>query len=364
MRLFLLPVLLAFCSSLGLAQSFDVPDSLLNLEADKMLVVGIKESPPFIMDQNGEWNGLSIYLWEEIAKNLKVSYEHRSYEELGELLEAVKKGEVDISVNPLTVTPDRLLKVDFTQPFFITNLAIAVKKDTKGPVLRILSNIFSWRFFMAVLVLGAIILTFGLLTWLFERKHRSMEFENSPRGLWDAFWWSAVTMTTVGYGDKAPKSTGGRVVALIWMFTAIVIISGFTATIASSLTLDQLSLDIKSVQDLKELRVVTLSNSTSEYYLNIKGVNSRKVTDINEALDLLVNKEADAVVYDEPIMRYAMDEKGYREDITIVPGSMYTQYYAFATQRNNIDLKAFNLALLKEIDSMDWKAELGQYQLD
>ena len=39
--------------------------------------------------------------------------------------------------------------------------------------------------------------------------------------LTNAFWWSIVTMTTVGYGDIAPVTLGGRIIAVILMFFGI-----------------------------------------------------------------------------------------------------------------------------------------------
>ena len=49
----------------------------------------------------------------------------------------------------------------------------------------------------------------------------------------NALWWSIVTLTTVGYGDIAPKSMGGRTLAILLMFFGIGILGMFTATIAS-----------------------------------------------------------------------------------------------------------------------------------
>lgn len=51
----------------------------------------------------------------------------------------------------------------------------------------------------------------------------------------DAIWWGFVTMTTVGYGDRYPSSKGGRFVAVVLMFSGIILISSFTATASSVL---------------------------------------------------------------------------------------------------------------------------------
>jgi polar amino acid transport system substrate-binding protein len=54
-----------------------------------------------------------------------------------------------------------------------------------------------------------------MLTWLFECKHNPQQFgEDATRGSWANLWWAAVTMTTVGYGDKALATVGGRIIAL------------------------------------------------------------------------------------------------------------------------------------------------------
>jgi voltage-gated potassium channel Kch len=50
-----------------------------------------------------------------------------------------------------------------------------------------------------------------------------------------ALWWSASTVTTVGYGDVVPKEPFGRFVAAILMVLGFAFLSLVTGTIASAL---------------------------------------------------------------------------------------------------------------------------------
>jgi voltage-gated potassium channel len=51
--------------------------------------------------------------------------------------------------------------------------------------------------------------------------------------IWDSFWWAMATVTTVGYGDIYPVTTGGRIVAIFLMLTGIGTLGLYTAAIAS-----------------------------------------------------------------------------------------------------------------------------------
>ncbi|MCS7230295.1 MAG: potassium channel protein [Candidatus Kryptonium sp.] len=51
--------------------------------------------------------------------------------------------------------------------------------------------------------------------------------------IFDGLWWAVVTMTTVGYGDKVPATTVGKIVGFFVMFSGVILVSMFTATISS-----------------------------------------------------------------------------------------------------------------------------------
>jgi ABC-type amino acid transport substrate-binding protein len=323
----------------------------------------VKITPPFITKNADSYSGLSIELWESIARKLNYSYSYREMD-LSGLISALENDEIDICINPLTVTSERVADFDFTQPFFITNLSIAAGEEGTQ-IVQFLKNFFSVTFFKAVGLLFSVILVFGVLVWVFERRHNEEMFGDGLTGIWHGIWWSAVTMTTVGYGDKAPKTVGGKVIGLIWMFTAIIIISGFTASIASALTINNMGSSIQSPSDLKRVETGVLGNSSSEAYMYQHGYATQPFNDANDALSALAEGKIDAFVYDEPILRYLIQDNSYGNNVGILPIRFNTQYYGFALPKaNKKRIDAINPVLLEEIKSARWQRTQQRYGLD
>lgn len=328
------------------------------------LIVGVKHTPPFIIrHENGQYTGISVALWENIAKDLGVDFEYKEYD-LNGLLSALQQSEIDLCINPLTVTSERVQQFDFTQPFFITNLSIAVDRSQQNKWLTFISNFFSVEFYKAIFLLLLVILVFGLFEWYFEKDANKEEFGSGLRGVWNGLWWSAVTMTTVGYGDQSPKTTGGRIVALIWMFTAIIIISSFTAAIASSLTVNELEYAIKGPNDLKKASALAIKASSAEQYLKNKNIDYNTVNNIEAALKQLADEEVHAVVYDEPILKYTINQMDLGSKLVVIPSKFATQYYGFSLPKNSELRSRINPVLLKEINGREWRVILQEYDLE
>ena len=60
---------------------------------------------------------------------------------------------------------------------------------------------------------------FGLLFILVAFEIRNPD--SGIRSMADAFWWAVVTLTTVGYGDISPVTTGGKLIGYIFLFGSI-----------------------------------------------------------------------------------------------------------------------------------------------
>ncbi len=329
------------------------------------LIVGYNISPPFAMQNDENPHGPSIWLWEQVASQNKIPYKLMEMP-LDSLLKALANGDVDVSASPLTITSERFEEIDFSLPFYIAHSTIMTNKiSALEKAMSFLRSFLSINFFRAMGALAFVILVFGMLEWFFERNHNKEEFGGGLKGLWNGFWWSAVTMTTVGYGDKSPRTVGGRIVALVWMFTAIIIISGFTASIASSLTVNQMQSDRSALDDFKERKLGTIAASGTEKWLTDNFyTNVQKFPNTHELIDALRKKNIDAVAYDRPLLQNQLQNETLSE-FSLLEIKYNPQFYAFGLNRDlsNELKRAISETVLENTESMDWQVHLAEYDL-
>lgn len=327
---------------------------------DKQIVVGTKVAAPFVIeDAQGNYTGLSIDLWKKIADRLGLVYRYQK-SDLSGLISGLEEGKLDISVAALSATPGREAVIDFSHPFYITGYAIAVP-DRGNMLWLAVKRFFSWEFFTALVALTGVLFVAGFLLWLAERHRNPAMFGGKRReGIGASFWWAAVTMTTVGYGDKAPVTLVGRVIAIVWMFASVIIISSFTAAIATSLTVSQLETSIKSLDDLRDARVSTVKGSASAAFLDHLSIHYASSESLNDSLQALANGKVNAVVYDAPIMRYEV-KQNYRDSISVLQKTFVRQDYAFALPINSPLRKKINQAILDIVSSDDWQTLVNRY---
>jgi ABC-type amino acid transport substrate-binding protein len=115
-------------------------------DSQQPLIVGTKEAPPFSMKtSDGQWTGLSIDLWQQIATELNLRYEFRELS-LNQLIEGVKDGSLDAAVAALTITPEREKELDLTHAFYTTGLGIAVAGKPHNPCLPLSKALFQLHF--------------------------------------------------------------------------------------------------------------------------------------------------------------------------------------------------------------------------
>lgn len=150
-----------------------------------------------------------------------------------------------------------------------------------------------WPFVAVCLVLA---LVSGCIAWLLDTWSNEEEF---PRafyiGGFEGFWWAFISMTTVGYGDKSPKSWPARIFAIIWILFGITICSMFTAAlttaISSVLNPETPTIDGKKIGSLKNRMYEALV--IAQYGGMLHTVDSANLT---SGIDALVDLTADGTI--------------------------------------------------------------------
>ncbi len=326
----------------------------------RTLRVGVKVAPPFVIRLGDDYGGLAIDVWKQIAAERGWAFEYQEYA-LDELLDAVSADRVDVGIGAITATAERERRMDFSHPITSSGLGVAVQQRDGAGWLAVARSFFSLAFLKVLAALAALLLIVGALTWLFERRRNAEQFGGKPsQGIASGFWWAAVTMTTVGYGDKAPITLGGRLVGLLWMFTALIVVSTFTAAITSSLTVGKLSSQIRSADDLGGMRVATLAETTSARWLLEHGFDFAQAADIDAALEDVKAGRADAVVYDAPLLRWKIAQR-YRGALQVLPFTLERQDYVFVMPDRSRLREPFNESLLKQINAADWSRRVDEY---
>jgi len=326
------------------------------------LLVGTISLPPVSMKSaDGQWEGLSIELWHRVAQKLRVQYELREYKSLGEIVAAVENRELDV-ITAMPVTKRTEMLMDFSNPFLRSGSVIAVAAENTGPSwLRITEHLVSLDFLAVIGLLILLWLIAGAFLWLFERsRNREMFGGGTARGIGHGIWWAAVTMTTVGYGDKAPKTFGGRIVALVWMLTSIILIASFTATITTSLTVGELSGKVRGPGDLPNVRVGSLFQSQTLDILSDHGIAVLGFMNERDGLQALVENQIDAFVFNELILKYLVKTE-FPARVHVLAGTFDHYYVSMGMPSGSQLREPLNRALLETMSGDDWLRLLERY---
>jgi len=275
---------------------------------DRRLRLAVLGNPPFHLARGGEPSGISVDIWHAIAARLEIDYELTVVPNAGAAIDGVAEGTYDGAIGPISITSARAERVGFTQPYHEATLSILTLPGSSGVWSRV--EPFLTRAFFGALALLLVVLTLvGALMWVVERKANDGFPQKPLPGIGVGIWLALVTMTTVGYGDKAPITTGGRLLTGVWMVISMLTVSSLTAGIATALTLSQLDhAAIETAGELSGRPVATLQGTTAEELVRRNEGNIIAVESVQEGIDRLVDERVDAVVYDRPVLQYHLRE--------------------------------------------------------
>ena len=319
------------------------------------LAVAARVLPPFVIYENRAYSGFEVELVRLVAAKLGMTARIYAVDTVAKQVDDIDRGVAQVGLGGVAITESREEVVDFSLPVLDSGLTIlAPNESSRGigdRILTFLSAIASSDLPWLLVVFGVAVLIAAHLIWWFERHHNPDFATPYRRGIWDSFYWSVVTMSTVGYGDKVARGTRGRLLALVWIGLGTLVFASFTASIASSLAVNELRSEISGPSDLVGRRVATASNSAGEAYLPSIGVGPVLVDDIEDAYSLLSEGQVDAVVFDAPVLQYHAAREGAGEVAAVGTDFQRVQYGLMLSENDPELRESIDLALLDLIEN-------------
>jgi polar amino acid transport system substrate-binding protein len=327
--------------------------------SDEPLRVAVYDVPPYgSVDAEGLFSGASVDLWRRVAEDLHLTYRFIAVAQMADVITGVERGQFDAAIGAITITPDRLARVDFTYPAHRSGVAVAFPKQT-GPIAAVMSYVAVVRELGSLILftLGLLVLI-GALMWVFERRRRvgANPSERAVASLSDGIYWAAVTMTTVGYGDVTPLTRVGRFIAVLWMLVSLALISLLTTSLVARMTADAVtSAPIVQTSDLNGKRLAAVADSSGAEYLDEQHLQYTKYANLKDALASLVRGKSDAVVNSVGALEYAIST--YFSGVIPMPsGTLAPSYMAFALPPNSPLKKPLDRALIEITASASWRS--------
>jgi len=214
--------------------------------------------------------------------------------------------------------------IDFSVQFYPWSIAImAPEQPRKGFFEALLDSTFQPFCYNFVSFLFIIMVVFGHLIWLVERKENPEMFPTAYiEGIDDGLWWAMVTATTVGYGDRVPITPAGRVIALVYMVLGIALFAILSGHLAGDFLSNRQAVVAKTaLADLKDLRVCGYPGVlNAQVFAGIAFTQVPGGT-MAECGAFLRVGEVDAVVYDTPVMLYWRSTDAWARQNNLVVGA-------------------------------------------
>ena len=315
------------------------------------LTVGVLASPPFVIENDGVFTGLAIDLWEDLATKNNWQFTYQEYETFRELIDAAAQGRIDLAISNITITQQRALTVDFTQPWFDGGMRLMVRSEQGTGLRSIVKGLAQAGFITAYTWIIFVIALATILLTLFDRRFDKSFPLRWREGIAESFY-TVMSVVTSGRPPARKNLFGwlGRIWQALWLVCGVAVLAFVTSSVTSVMTTLAITNQINSVDDLGSNPVGVLAGTVEEDYAYEKGLVVRSFPNIIEATNSLINGRITAIIADGPVLEYY---SYINSDLPVkVVGRLFERdKYGFALTPHSPFTRELTLAVLGAIDT-------------
>jgi ABC-type amino acid transport substrate-binding protein len=320
-----------------------------------VLRVGVADgSQPCSYREGGSWSGMAVELWQSIANQEGIPYVLVPGETSASLLEATRRGELDVAIGCITVSPERIDNNLFSLPFQESGLGVMTKRnqlELGGSLLRALLAPDLIRLLLAYVVLiGA--LSVGV--WWVERDGSKPSTWTVGRKRAFALIFQ-VLATGPGTNTVVVSGKGHTLVFLAYLvriITASLLVSYVTLNVVRN-NQELGSSSLRNLKDLAGQRVAVRRGTVSDellQLLNSSGlqppIQLRELDQVNSADNLLTKGTVDAVMADDIQLDYLLQQMPNQQYVLALRNlNPQSQAFALSPRLSEKQVRGINVAL-------------------
>jgi ABC-type amino acid transport substrate-binding protein len=325
-----------------------VPDATNTRSAtSNPLRVAIAPVAPFVLPQETATpQGFSIDIWNEIARRMQVGFSWHRAATQAELLASLQRGDADVAIAAITMTPEREKSIDFSLPYFDSGLQIMVRARNDSSFADTFRSIPWLAIAQLVGATAVIVFVLANLVWLIERR-RDRNFQKPYwRALGEGLWVTMLIIATGEHGERDAPGVWKRVLVPVMWLIGVVLIAQLTATVTSSQTVARLQSNIRGPDDLPGKTIGTVPGTVAAEYLTGHGLRFVDVTSANDGFRMLTQGDVQAIVFDAPTLQYWAARLGNGE-LAVVGPVFRPEKYGIAVANGSPLRKSINETLLE-----------------
>lgn len=324
----------------------------------KPVRVGVADFPPMISvdAKTGAVSGSDFEMFELLVTDpdidwSQVDYDYVVLNSFSQLMNSVENGEVDLALNGISITHDRLQDMNFSQPYMHSGQLIMVPpKKEQTSVWSYMSKFMRLEILYSLCAFIANCFFWGAVIYFVERALARAEDKEQPniqtleQGTLAAF----DAGTTIGYGRFFPITRLGNFIAVAAFFCGTIVVADVISTLTTEKIVNRLEGEINGPDDLKGKKVAVVAGTTSNQLID--EYNPLVVTpcdDFYKAVVELRLGNVDAVLADDPTIRNYIKEHPDHGDIA--GNTFHPEDYGIAfSNKVDVDLvKKFSIAIAR-----------------
>ena len=302
---------------------------------------------PFVLPDTDPLAGFSIDVWEAVARRMHVEFTLQAVA-ADDRFSKVERGDADVAIGLLVMTPEDEKRVDFTHPYLDSGLQIMVRAQREGRLLELFDSI-PWRaigeLFGAAIV---IMLLLANVLWLIERRNNPSFRKRYLAAIGEGLWGSMLIVATGEHGDRDAPNVNKRIAVVVMWLVGVILIAQLTATVTSSQIVAHFQSEVRGPADLPGKKIAATPGTIAGDYLTGLGLPFERVANPDEGIRMLTQGEVQAVVLNSAALQYLAVKRG--KGILQVVGPIFRPYkIGFVVREGSPLRKQINQALLAMI---------------